>query len=103
MQNHNLAQLRQSFAKPGVMEVLVCAITAFTYLGTLSFGFVYDDNMSIVNNSAIRSFGSVPQAFTSSAFLYLYRPVTNLWMCANYALFGLRPALWHLATVALHV
>jgi protein O-mannosyl-transferase len=103
MQNHEPAQLRQSFAKPGVMEVLVCAITAFTYLGTLSFGFVYDDNISIVRNAAIRSFASVPHMFTSTGYVYLYRPLTNLWLCANYALFGLSPTWWHLATVALHV
>jgi tetratricopeptide (TPR) repeat protein len=45
----------------------------------------------------------VPQAFHSTAILHLYRPLTALWMCSNFALFGLRPACWHLATLALHV
>jgi tetratricopeptide (TPR) repeat protein len=85
------------------MEVLVCAITALTYLGTLSFGFIYDDNVSIVRNTALRSFQSVPQAFHASSFFYLYRPLTSLWMWANFALFGLNPEWWHLATLALHV
>jgi len=103
MPNSESAPPSQFLAKPGVMETLVCAITAFTYLGTLSFGFVYDDNASIVSNAAIRSFRSFAQAFQSSSVLHIYRPLTVLWMCANYALFGLRPMWWHLATLALHV
>jgi tetratricopeptide (TPR) repeat protein len=103
MRNNEPATPSQFLAKPGIMEVLVCAITAFTYFGTLSFGFVYDDNATIVSNVAIRSFRTVPQQFQSSAFLHIYRPLTALWLCANYALFGLRPAWWHLAAVALHV
>jgi len=103
MRNSELAAPPQFLAKPGVMEVLLCAITAFTYLGTLSFGFIYDDNVTIVRNAAIQSFRSVPQAFHSTAILHLYRPLTAFWMCANYALFGLKPAWWHLATLALHV
>jgi protein O-mannosyl-transferase len=97
--------------KSGVMEVLVCAVTVLAYLGTLSFGFVYDDKPTIVDNAVLRSWRFlahyfVPQisgdvaAPTSGNF---YRPLTFLWMRLNFVIFGLHPAGWHFAMLAFHV
>lgn len=93
------------------MEGLVCAVTVLAYLGTLSFGFVYDDKPVIVDNVGIRSWRFlahyfIPQisagiAAPSSATFY--RPVTLLWLRLNYANFGLNPVGWHFAMVAFHV
>ncbi|MGA7969055.1 MAG: hypothetical protein WB983_10515, partial [Terriglobales bacterium] len=55
--------LDQLLEKPGVMESLVCAVTALAYLGTLAFGFVYDDKPVIVDNISIRSWGSLSHDF----------------------------------------
>jgi Flp pilus assembly protein TadD len=74
------------------------------YIGTLSFGFVYDDNVTIVQNPMLRFWHVVPQSFASvGANVPLYRPLTNLWFYVNNALFGLKPACWHLTAVLLHV
>ena len=105
------ASLTQFLDKSGVLEVLVCAVTVLAYVGTLAFGFVYDDKPVIVDNVAIRSWRLVahdliPQisagiaAPSSGTF---YRPVTLLWMRLNYAIFGLNPAGWHFAMLAGHV
>jgi Tfp pilus assembly protein PilF len=99
------------FDKPGVMEVLVCAITVLAYLGTLSFGFVYDDKPVIVDNVVIHSWRFLAHYFipqisagiappSSGTF---YRPIVLLWLRVNYAIFGLHPAGWHFAMLALHV
>ena len=103
--------LTQFLDKRGVMEGLVCAVTVLAYLGTLSFGFVYDDKPVIVDNVGIRSWRFlahyfIPQisagiAAPSSATFY--RPVTLLWLRLNYANFGLNPVGWHFAMVAFHV
>jgi protein O-mannosyl-transferase len=100
----------QLLSKPGVMELLVCAVTALAYIGTASFGFVYDDKPAIVDSPAIRSWHflaeSIPQILggaPSSGGGTFYRPVTLAWMRLNYLLFGLWPAGWHLAMLALHV
>ncbi len=95
----------------GVLEVLVCAITVLAYVGTLAFGFVYDDKPVIVDNVVIRSWRLVAHSLIPqiSAGIALpasgtfYRPVTLLWMRLNYAIFGLNPAGWHLAMLACHV
>jgi len=98
-------------AKNGVMEVLVCALTFIAYVGTLAFGFVYDDKPVIVDNAALRSWRSVipsliPGASTRVAGFpreTFYRPVTAFWARLNYAAFGLNPAGWHFAMLAGHV
>jgi len=97
--------------KSGVAEVLVCAVTALAYLGTLSFGFVYDDKPVIVDNVVIHSWRFLAHYFipqisadiappSSGTF---YRPVVLLWLRLNDAIFGLHPAGWHFAMLALHV
>ena len=102
----------QFLAKNGVMEVLVCAVTVLGYLGTLSFGFVYDDKPAIVDNAGIRSWGFLAHCFSPGISAGLaqsagggsfFRPVTLLWLRLNYVVFGLNPAGWHLTMLAGHV
>jgi len=103
--------LDEFLEKPGVMEVLVCALTALAYLGTLSFGFVYDDKPVIVDNVVIHSWRFLAHYFIPQISAGIappgsgtfYRPIVLLWLRLNYAVFGLHPAGWHFAMLALHV
>jgi Tfp pilus assembly protein PilF len=97
--------------KTGVVEALVCAVTALAYVGTLSFGFVYDDKPVIVDSVVIRSWHFlahyfIPQISGGTAPPSegtFYRPITLLWLRLNYAAFGLDPAGWHFAMLVGHV
>ncbi len=99
------------FFRPGTMETLACALTALAYLGTLAFGFVYDDAPQILKNPAIEHWRYVPQYFTSHVWAAIYpnssgnyyRPLFLLWLRLNYALFGASPAGWHATSVLCHV
>jgi tetratricopeptide (TPR) repeat protein len=90
---------------------VVLLLTALTYLGTLRFGFVYDDNPQIQTNPFIKSWKYLGQYFVSSVWKQVYpldsgnyyRPMFLLWTRVNYAVFGLREMGWHLTTVLLHV
>ena len=103
--------LTQFLEKNGVMEGLVCALTFIAYLGTMTFGFVYDDKPVIVDNAAIRSWHDVVHSLIPGASTRVagfpgatfYRPVTALWTRLNYAAFGLNPAGWHFAMLLGHV
>jgi len=107
----SLGSVAEFLGKNGVMEVLVCAVTALAYLGTLAFGFVYDDKPVIVDNATIRSWQFLTHYFTPHASAGIapvagesfFRPVTFLWARLNYAVFGLNPAGWHFAMLACHV
>ena len=89
----------------------VLFVTAFTYLATLQYGFVYDDEAQIRTNPFARSWHYVPQYFVSSVWKQLYplapgnyyRPMFLLWIRVNYAAFGLRVMGWHLTTILLHM
>lgn len=93
------------------MEILACGITALAYLGTLAFGFVYDDVLQILQSPALREWRYLPQYFTSHVLAALYpgaggnyyRPLLMLWLRLNYVLFGPEPAGWHATTVLCHV
>jgi protein O-mannosyl-transferase len=89
----------------------VLFLTAITYLGTLQFRFVYDDDPQILHNPFVRSWRYVPQYFVSSVWKQLYplisgnyyRPMFLLWIRTNYAIFGIRELGWHMTAVLLHV
>lgn len=93
------------------MEALVCSLTFIAYIGTLTFGFVYDDKPVIVDNPAIRSWHAVANSLIPGAATKVagfpgatfYRPVTALWTRLNYIAFGLDPAGWHFAMLLGHV
>lgn len=93
------------------MEAVACGITALAYLGTLAFGFVYDDVLQIFQSPALREWRYLPRYFTSHVLAALYpgaggnyyRPLLMLWLRLNYVLFGPEPAGWHATTVLCHV
>ena len=102
---------RNSFFRPGVMEILACGVTALVYIATLSFGFVYDDVPQILKNPAVHSWRFMPRYFTSHVWAAIYpntsgnyyRPLFLLWLRVNYVLFGSRPWGWHLTSVTCHL
>lgn len=89
----------------------VLSATFIVYLGTTRFQFVYDDHEQIVENARVQSWQYVPTYFTQQVWSYVapkdpgnyYRPVFLLWLRINHALFGLRPAWWHLTTILAHL
>jgi protein O-mannosyl-transferase len=90
---------------------VVLFMTALAYLGTIRFGFVYDDFQQILSNPFIKSWRYVPQYFVSSVWKQLfpfdsgnyYRPIFLLWSRLNYSVFANRPLGWHATAIALHV
>ncbi len=86
------------------------AITFLCYIRTLSFEFVYDDEILIVNNPLILSPQSIPDYFRQHLIQFInplapgiyYRPVQFLWLLLNRLLWGTNAFGWHLSAVMLH-
>jgi tetratricopeptide (TPR) repeat protein len=86
------------------------AVTCLFYVSTLSFEFVYDDEILIVNNPAILSARSIPSYFTQHLVQFVnpyvpgnyYRPVQMLWLLLNRTLWGTNPLGWHFSVIVLH-
>ncbi len=93
----------------------ILAVTAVTYLRCLGNGFVLDDPIMFVKNPDLRYWSFLWKAFTRNEFWYSdasflqvqqfknYRPLFLVWCWINYHLFGLNPALWHAAMLAVYL
>jgi len=94
-----------------VAPLLVLAATLLAYSAVSSFQFVYDDDGQIVHDSFVQHWRYLPAFFTTHVWQYVtpyvpgnyYRPVFMIWLLLNFKLFGLHPAAWHLAVLALHL
>jgi protein O-mannosyl-transferase len=93
---------------------LPVALALVASLVTLANGFACDDSAQIANNGLIKSLANVPAAFTSRAWQFAppevsalsqsyYRPLFNVWLAVNNAIFGASAWGWHLTTLLLHL
>jgi len=95
--------------RAGIAAVLLA--TAFVYSRCLGNDFVFDDREEIVFNPYIGNWSFVAKSLFSDAWWFrdplhqsrYYRPLMNVWLWLNYHLFGLNPAGWHAAMIALHL
>lgn len=115
--SRTLDRFAASFADRHAL-ISICAAAFLVYANALKGDFVFDDTKQIVNNPRLRSWSNLFDAFTSSVLdfqraaqtsnnigdfqLPYYRPIFTVYTTLCYQLFGLRPAAWHLASIALH-
>jgi hypothetical protein len=91
--------------------LLVLFSTFIVYVGTLEFGFVYDDHELIVENAYVHSWAYLRhyfrepmwRQFSSIGIQNYYRPLLDVWLRINHALFGVRSWGWHLTSVLAHI
>ncbi|MGH7814388.1 MAG: tetratricopeptide repeat protein [Candidatus Binataceae bacterium] len=91
----------------------VLLLTAILFSRALNNGFVYDDRYTIVTNRQLATWSFLWKSFSRDVFWFaamvpgvrtpLYRPLLDVWFWLNYHLFGLHPAGWHAAGIALHL
>ena len=82
-------------------------------INTLWNGFAGDDYQQILSNQLIRELKNIPFTFTNSVWSFAtsditfsvdsyYRPLFNVLLSINYAIFGTTPWGWHLVNVLIH-
>jgi len=91
------------------VPLLVLVAVFVTFGHTLGSQFVFDDTTLIPGNPFIQSTANIPRFITEQfwsgvAFAQksYYRPLSLLWLWANWKLFGAHPAGWHAASLLLH-
>jgi tetratricopeptide (TPR) repeat protein len=90
---------------------LVLALTSVTYIYTLSFGFVGDDNVFLVNNPGLISaaitdfFSNGVWSFSNTEFTgsQLYRPLALINYRIQFGLWGANPAGYHAVSILSHL
>lgn len=94
-----------------IAPLLLIAAIFTIYRPSLDFGFVWDDNLYVVHNEAVKDWSRAGEAFTSPATtwgagsqynLSAWRPLRNISYLIDFSLFGLNPIGWHLHNVLLH-
>src|SRR5207248_5578684 len=93
-------QGRPLLSHPLFVPALICGLVALVYIGTLRFGFVYDDLSQIVDNDWLTSARYIPRFFTSHVWAFAdiagvyWRPLFLLWLFVNRPIVGLHPSGW---------
>lgn len=93
--------------------ILVIVISALPFLPALRYGFVYDDDVQVVDTVAVRSVQSPANYFFTSVWTLrnsaiplnynYYRPLFYSLLRVSAALFGVHPLPWHLAVLITHL
>src|SRR5215831_12728556 len=89
------------------------ALGLITSLNTLTGGFAADDTAQILNNGLIKHINNIPDAFFTSVWAFAsndivfatdtyYRPLFNVLLTVNYAIFGDSAWGWHLVNALIH-
>ncbi len=107
--NHPVERPRAGWSGSRVMLALF-AFACVVYISTTSHGFVVDDNLLLVENPYVKSFHYIRQIFTGDFWSFrglggnsnFYRPFVMLSLLLEYAVFGLRPAWYHLINLLIN-
>ncbi len=83
--------------------ILLVAIVSLSYFNAINNPFVFDDNMVILENPAIRSLWPIGNVlFPPGSSFTAGRPMTGLSLAINYAIDGTNPRGYHLGNLVLH-
>ena len=106
----NVKKLSRAPAAAGWQWPIILAGGLIVLAGLAAYGnsfygsFIYDDRVSIVENSTIRHCWPIWKAFApSSTSLLGGRPVLHCTLAVNYALGGLSPWGYHLVNLVIHL
>jgi tetratricopeptide (TPR) repeat protein len=105
--------------KPDANKPMTAVMLIATVLVGLAFWnapqgqFVFDDQKQVVRNPLVQNPALWRKALTSDVWAFksptfdtvsnYYRPVFTAWTIANFTLFELEPAGWHVANILLHL
>jgi len=99
------AQPRTHSALFAFAYLAVFCAAVLPYLPTLSYGFVYDDDVQVAGMPALRPWHVLPGYFARPIpgfSAHYYRPLFFLWLDMNRHVWGPRAWGWHLSSVLLH-
>ena len=90
--------------------VAIAAVSFAVYFNALFNGFVYDDNVQIVQNPWIRDVSHLPDIFSKGVWSFMpvqtfspyYRPLMQILYLLNYHIFGLKAWGFHLVNILFH-
>ncbi len=95
-----------SVSRTWAAAIFLAAVVVYT--STVGFGFIFDDRVTVVENTHIRSISMVKEMFSNSYWAgagqpnTLYRPLVVFTLAVNYALTGLHAWSYHAFNILIH-
>ena len=91
--------IRRSKAIPAA--VLLIAVTLAAYIPAVRGGFVWDDDLHLINNIVLEDNGLYRTWCTTESFCYYPMVWTSFWV--EHQIWGLNPLGYHLVNVLVHI
>jgi len=102
-----MRRLLSDLPKKALIFCLLSVIGFLVYANCLPNGFILDDELLVVRNPLIHSWGQIPAIFQGSIFSapydLMYRPLQILSYNIDYHLWHLQPFGFHLTNIILHI
>ena len=89
-------------ARPWLAAAVLIALVAFVYAPTLANGFIWDDDLYVQNNLAIRTPSGLRDVWTRLDAFPQYYPLVQTSFWIEYQLWELDPRGYHATNLALH-
>src|SRR3972149_6198781 len=89
--------------------LILVVVSSIVYANSIPNGFVYDDDIYVVENPHIRDIKNIPASFvhpeyiTSLGHKSHYRPLVMISYTINYWISGLNPAVFRLTNLLFHI
>src|SRR2546423_83900 len=94
------AIVRRFSGRPWLLAIVLVAATVLAYLKVWHAGFIWDDDLHLTRNPVIVGPLGFKNIWLSSAATYYPLTLTTFWI--EHALWGLRPAPYHIVNVLIH-
>lgn len=101
--DHRMALSRDRVWPPWALGLLLALAVLLAYCNSPHSPFTYDDYNDVLENTSIRHLWPLRDVFWVRGKGFLTRPIVNLTFALDYALGGLRPFLFHLTNLAIHL
>jgi protein O-mannosyl-transferase len=88
-----------------VISLLFVVLGFSVYYNVLTGGFIWDDEVLVQNNRAIRDLSGIPNLFTKDigGNYKFYRPMFMVVYAIEYAFFGLNVQVYHFVNILIHI
>ncbi len=89
--------------------IIIALLSAAVYANSIPNGFVYDDDIYVVENPHIRDIKNIPASFVHPEYLTSlghkshYRPLVMISYTINYWISGLNPVVFRLTNLLFHI
>ncbi len=102
----SISEKMKRYLKDATPYFILSLVAIIVFGNAAGNGFTYDDSVTIVNNSLIKSWSRFHALFSRNYFFLSgelsYRPIVTLTYFIDYSLWGQNPTAFHLTNIFLH-